>query len=380
MVPERRFAGLRLAREGQALVRLWATSLAFVTAACVTSPPSETRGSSTSSAPGHYKHEEHLLATPLEHTLEFVRAMRIKAKWYVDIHEGAVFGEPDFRRREEDVHLARATAAFVMSKDLADGTPMATNRDVLSRMCRRHCGEELTRATAEILELPNLARASGVLVRDRVVATSTHVKDNILDGRLDEVLVLLDFDGDAEPTQFSIPRACRNDEIALVALDTKTALPEGITPLDPPSGPVTWSGPRPTLAFGHPLGSARLATGDNEHTMINECEVRMGQDTTVQYRAMLDSLQGSSGSPVFLASPSEGWTLFGLLKGSAGNSVRCRRNGTCDIQSVPCIELDPCRQSDGTARGAHIASLVGLDQALDAFARGETPDSWSCSP
>lgn len=287
---------------------------------------------------------------------------------------GAIFGTSDFRRQAaSDVtyQMSRATVAFVAREDFES---TRTNADELRSTCGaddQKCGPNITGAMADLLDLPNIAQASGVLVRTNVVATSAHVKDNVLGDDIERFGVAFDLDGLASPTFVPILRAERvNPDVVLVLLDTEeVGLPSGIEPLPLP-GNVEWSEPLPTLAFGHPLGSARLTTGGNDHTRINRCTFSLGRRVKAIHRATLDSLQRSSGSPIFIRLPNEPWTLFGVLLDSPGNSLSCH-HGTCDIVRVPHVTLDPCRQRDGSDRGAIITPLVGLDAAIDAFDRTE---------
>jgi hypothetical protein len=283
---------------------------------------------------------------------------------------GAIYGTPDFAPTDEDfAKQASATVAFGEMWDFQPTEYAAwkpRNFETFEKNCGT-CGSTLKHVLSTIGDFPNGdIIGGGVVVRPSVVATAKHVAESV---RCDPRNFRAIAGFDASPNTWdlqshAIERICINDAfsgdfyaLALIQIDAQ------LTPIE--IGSMHLEAPSKVVAFSHPWGSARVMVGNNDETYIHRC----GDGS---YRASLDSLMNSSGSPVYLLGE-EGPQLFGILQDAPYNDYNCS-SGICDVDVA--TGLDPCRTN-----GPNILPLEKLEGVIDSVVGSEEPpkgSEWHC--
>lgn len=280
----------------------------------------------------------------------------------------AIVNDVDIRRVEPSFEeLAASTVAIHSSTDAPTGQFGASVAEVIARKCEG-CTEwstlvkQLIRNAAGAVGGP--VSCSAVLVRPNVVATIGHCVNFT-----GHTSVVFDFvDGKSRPRRVVPQRVCREK----AASGEKTWRLLRIHEPEGPSAPQgRLAGSTLSVAFGHPLGLSRLMSGAIAESKIKRC--RPGR-----VRAVLDSLDGFSGGPVFArtgGSKGGEWRMVGVVWGrpTKNEDVHCE-DGICRLPWSS--DTEPCGRGNYQLTVAELTPQIVA--AMNQLQAGKDPPGWDC--
>ncbi len=304
---------------------------------------------------------------------------------------GAIFEVADFARIKDKpiADLAASTiAVFIASDFKANNKWRSTNKwieSIYGPSGKR--GPIFNNVMRKIGKLPNGAQCGGVLVSPNTVVTNGHCLDT-LELIPECTRVVSGFDTEAwRPRAIPAKRICyhRNKDLdyGLIKIDPRKhdVPPQKVEAISNLVDEI-----QPTFSISHPFGSSRVVAGNNDHTRIHHCTTSSATgdsahsdgaaDDESPVYSTLDSVKGSSGSPVYVPHPSEDrWVLFGLLSNNPKSNTTFR-NGRYELRRAASPE-DPCQ---GDVRRPQIMPLQEISSDIAKFAKDEELSNkhWKC--